>query len=47
MTGEPFNIGMRAAVYEEPLEPDRGQAVRERYAEQPLMPQSRSPDRLS
>lgn len=47
MTSAPINIGMRAAIYDEQPEADRGPAVRERYAEQPLMPQSRSPDRLS
>lgn len=43
MTGAPINIGMRAAIHEEPLEPDRGRAVRERHVDQPSMPQSRSP----
>lgn len=43
MTGAPIDIGMPRAVYEGPLEPDRGQAVRERHMDQPLMPQSRSP----
>lgn len=28
MTGAPFNIGMRAAIYEKPLEPNRGHATR-------------------
>lgn len=37
MAGAPINIGMRGAIYEEPLEPDRGQAVRERHVDQPLM----------
>lgn len=36
MTGAPINIGMRAAIYGEPLEPDRGQAVRERHVDQPI-----------
>lgn len=28
MTGAPINIGMRAAIYEKPLEPNRGHATR-------------------
>lgn len=30
MAGASINIGMRAAIYVKPLEPDRGHAVRER-----------------
>lgn len=35
MTSAPINTGMRAAIYEEPPEVDRGPAVRERHVDQP------------
>lgn len=36
MTGAPLNIGMRAAIYEKPLEPNRGHATRGRPCGAPL-----------
>lgn len=36
MAGASINIGMRAAIYEKPLEPDRGHAVRERPCGAPV-----------
>ncbi|QQO13905.1 hypothetical protein JJB99_31960 [Bradyrhizobium diazoefficiens] len=47
MAGASINIGMRAAIYEKPLEPDRGHAVRERPCGAPSTSRSRSRRRLS